>query len=131
MVEAACGLLDRSNLGGSFEIGVGGIGGFPKLEKPRVIWTGINGDIDKLNKLLKMVESCACRCGVARDLGKFSPHITLGRCGGSAPLAESTLQMIKEDEISLPSWRVEEIIMMKSELTCSGPIYTPLKIFKL
>ena len=73
----------------------------------------------------------AFRCGVAKEWRKFSPHITLGRRNEQSPLPEESVRIIEKDKIELPAWSVKEIIMMKSELTPGGPIYTPLKYFEL
>lgn len=131
MIEAMAGLLKKENLGGPLELSVSGVGGFPKLSAPRIIWTGIGGDIAGLKKLQQKTEDCAFRCGVAKEWKKFSPHITLGRRNEQGPLAAETLKSIEKDAIELPSWSVKEIVMMKSELTPKGPIYTPLKYFAL
>lgn len=131
MIEAMATLLNKENLGGPLELSVSGIGGFPNLRAPHTIWTGICGDVEGLKKLQKKAENCACRSGVERDWRKFSPHITLGRRHARGPMPKEYLDIIERDQISLPAWKAQEIIVMKSELTRSGPIYTPLKRFSL
>lgn len=129
-LSAICGLLRKEKLGGKFSLSLSGVGGFPKLSSPRVIWSGINGDIEKLGKLHRAVEEYAHRCGVAKEK-KFSPHITLGRRKETGALAKNIVASLQKDKIELPEWSVEEIIMMKSELTRDGPVYTPLELFSL
>lgn len=131
MVEAIARLLEKEDLGGAVEISVSGVGGFPRLCAPKVIWTGICGETDKLRKLQQKTEECAFRCGVAKEWRKFSPHITLGRRNEQSQLPEGSVRIIEKHKIELPAWSVKEIIMMKSELTPRGPIYTPLKYFAL
>lgn len=131
MVSAISSLLDKELPRGPFELAARGIGGFPKLSAPRVVWTGIAGDTEKLCALAGAAENLAARRGVAKERRKFSPHITLGRRAETAPLPAETLRELAFDEISLPSWTVREVIFMRSELTPEGPIYTPLKIYGL
>ena len=102
-----------------------------KLSAPRVVWTGITGDTEKLCALARAADNLAARRGVAKERKKFSPHITLGRRSETMPLTSDALRELTFDEISLPSWAVREVIFMRSKLTPKGPIYTPLKIYEL
>lgn len=131
MVWAVAELFDKELPRGRFELSVSGIGGFPKLSSPRVIWTGISGDTNKLSALAIAADKLAARRGVERERKKFSPHITLGRRSDTSPLPIETLRQLERHEISLPSWTVREAIFMRSELTPKGPIYTPLKTYEI
>ena len=126
MARAVSSLLDKELPRGPFELAARGVGGFPKLSAPRVVWTGITGDTEKLCALARAADNLAARRGVAKERKKFSPHITLGRRSETTPLSAEALR-----ELTLPSWTVREIIFMRSELTPKGPIYTPLKIYEL
>lgn len=131
MARAVSSLLDKELPRGAFELSARGVGGFPKLSAPRVIWTGIAGDTEKLAKLARAADDLAARRGVAKERKKFSPHITLGRRGEAAPLSAEALRSLESGGPDLPPWTVREVIFMRSELTPSGPIYTPLKIYAL
>ncbi len=131
MVHGISSLLDRELPRGQFELAARGIGGFPSIEAPRVIWTGLAGDTEKLSKLAKAADNIAARRGVAKERRKFSPHITLGRRSEGGPLDGQSLRELTSDTLILPPWRVSEVIFMRSELTPEGPLYTPLKIYKL
>lgn len=131
MIEAVSGLIAGARLGGAFTLSVSGVGGFPSLESPRVIWTGISGEVRHLSALQRKIDSFAVRCGVQRDWKRYSPHITLGRRSVAGRLDRAFLESMKKSEIDLPEWAVREIIFMRSELTPKGPIYTPLKKFNI
>lgn len=131
MIESISGLIAGAQLGGAFALSVSGVGGFPSLESPKVIWTGISGEVHRLSALQRKVDSFAVRCGVQRDWKKYSPHITLGRRSAAGRLDREFLESLKKSEIDLPDWTVREIIFMRSELTPKGPIYTPLKKFNI
>lgn len=57
---------------------VGGVGAFPNLRRPHVVWMGIHAD-SKLELLCHDVEEVCVASGVPLDGRPFRPHITLGR----------------------------------------------------
>ena len=103
MARAVSSLLDKELPRGPFELAARGVGGFPKLSAPRVVWTGITGDTEKLCALARAADNLAARRGVAKERKKFSPHITLGRRAETTPLPADALRELTFDEISLPS----------------------------
>ena len=68
---------------GSFEIGIGGLGAYPKVRRPRVIWTGVEAP-SELVDLQQSIETHTARLGYAIDNREFSPHLTLGRVSRNA-----------------------------------------------
>jgi 2'-5' RNA ligase len=60
-----------------FDIHVRGIGVFPNLARPRVIWVGLASPI--LRTLAAQVEGAAVSAGLAREERAFTPHLTVGR----------------------------------------------------
>ncbi len=125
--DAILSSLDKKLPRGAFELSAGGIGGFPKLSAPRVVWTGIGGDTDGQAALARVADDSAARYGVLRERKPFSPHITLGRRREPEPLRTEVLRVLEAGRLSIPPWTVREVIFMRSELTREGPIYTPLK----
>lgn len=116
---------------GPFSISIDGIGGFPDLAKPRVIWTGIEGDIPRLKELQRNVENAAYRAGIPKEERPYSPHITLGRRNSTMPIPDSAKKAMESDVLMLEQWTVEEMFIMRSILSSSGPRYTPLGLFKI
>lgn len=112
-----------------FDLFLSELGAFPNLKAPRVIWIGLGGALDVLLGLQEALEGEMESLGFAREGRSFSPHLTLGRAREGMPssqrrrvgevLASASVD-IKEE---LP---VEEIALIKSTLTPSGAIYTPL-----
>ena len=123
--------LEHIESPGPFSISLGGIGGFPNLIRPKVIWAGISGDTDRLEVLRKQVENAAYRAGIQKETRPYSPHVTLGRRAASDPLPRAVLSAMHDDPLVPDVWTVEEIILMKSLLTPTGPHYTPLGFFKI
>ncbi len=60
-----------------FGIDVRGIGAFPDLERPRVIWVGLESA--DLRALAAQIERAAVSAGLAPERRAFTPHLTIGR----------------------------------------------------
>ena len=61
-----------------FEIRLTGLGSFPSLKRPRVIYIGIQAPA-VLDSLQRGIESASRRLGYELDERPFSAHLTLGR----------------------------------------------------
>jgi len=59
----------------AMEIGIGGIGAFPKMRHPRVIWIGIEAPTE-LFDLRRGIEDGVARMGYNYDKYDFTPHLT-------------------------------------------------------
>lgn len=106
-----------------FDLTVTGSGGFPSLNRPRVIWAGVNGG-SALFKLVASVEEAASRAGYEPETRKFTAHMTLARAGEPCVLSSRTETLLSR--CPRPAFRCESFILMKSVLTRQGPIYEPL-----
>lgn len=110
-----------------FEVSVSGLGAFPKIEYPRVIWVGIDKGKKELTKIASRIEENLAKIGFAKEKRGFSPHLTLGRVkspkGGERLIETFT----KLKAANLGSMRVTKISIMKSELRPLGPVYTSLE----
>jgi len=130
-VEAVREAVERATKGISdFEIEVKGAGCFPSIKNPRVLWVGLNNIPDELRQLQKNVEDELAGEGFEREPKRFSPHLTIARIRsphGAPSLAEKLIAKGFEPE----TFRVSEVIVMRSDLKPIGPIYTPQAIIKL
>ena len=112
-----------------FNLALSHTGAFPNLERPRVLWVGLSGDLEPLRELHGQIESQILRLGFPAETRRFSPHVTLGRVRDGVSSRErrligETLGRITVEDV--PPWRVETVNLMKSTLTPAGAIYTPL-----
>lgn len=114
-----------------FSVEVKGLGVFPDLRAPRVLWVGLSGQpgqIDSLVRLAEDVDVALHGLGFPRELKPFSPHLTLARIKersrdvGKALAGSGLLTQMA----SLGSCVVHAVALMKSDLTPSGAIYTRL-----
>ncbi len=61
-----------------FELELRGLGGFPNLANPRVVWVGVHAP-PELARLAAAVEEAMADLGFPREGRAFTPHLTLGR----------------------------------------------------
>jgi RNA 2',3'-cyclic 3'-phosphodiesterase len=110
----------------NFDISVGGIGAYPKIHKPRVIWIGLEGP-SELTSLQHSIETETTRLGYVREERPFSPHLTLARVSRNANSHEirqisSILGDYKVGFLGVAN--VSEMHLLKSDLKPGGAIYT-------
>lgn len=114
-----------------FEICLEGIGGFPKINRPKVIWIGVKEGAARLSELALTVDKALSRMGIKREHKGFVPHVTLGRMRSPQGLGALV------SKISTLEWneplrsRVESVLLMKSTLTPKGAQYSVLRAFPL
>ena len=99
-----------------FSLTLKGVGGFPHIRRPRIIWAGLSRDLEALLKLVEELEIAYEQIGIAREDRPFHPHLTLGRNKTNQPNA-TLFQRLSGwvEEESEPFW-VEEILLYKSDL---------------
>ena len=111
-----------------FDLSVGGLGVFPNLRKPRVLWVGVEAD-DELQSLQRRIEAETARIGYAPEDHPFSAHITLGRVSRNASQQElrdisAAVQKLKLGFIG--AGRVDAVHLFRSDLRPTGAVYTKL-----
>ena len=110
-----------------FSIAFGGIGAFPNLSRPRVIWMGIKQGASTVSRLAKAVNLELTHLDFSTD-NRFHPHLTLARLRTATDLEPLKNILRKYDTIVGGSMRVNEITLMESQLHRNGAIYTPLSV---
>jgi RNA 2',3'-cyclic 3'-phosphodiesterase len=112
--------------GKPFQIEVQGLGVFPGLARPQVIWIGLKGQLDELQKLQQNVESRVSPLGYPTEKRPFTPHLTLARVRDTATAIErqklSEIVVRTETGPGLTIY-VNSVYLMRSQLTPSGAIY--------
>jgi len=117
-----------------FNLQMGGLGAFPNLRRPQVIWVGIGGEVEKSAILQRDIDAALAPLGFPPESRSFSPHLTLGRLReGASPQERQKLgQWVSsiKFEGSL-SFEVDALSLMKSQLTPRGAIYSQLASMRL
>jgi len=109
-----------------FSVRVSGVGCFPGLSQPRVVWVGLSGDGGRLRSLQGDVESAMERLGFPKEERPFRPHLTLGRVRSprGRDLLVARIRALEETELG--EFTVRSVVQFQSELHPSGARYTPL-----
>lgn len=113
-----------------FSILARGIGVFPDIRKPRVLWVGLEGS--SLAPLATEVEKALEPIGFEREKRGFKPHLTVGRWrsfDGRAELLRDELGNWKGYDFG-QSW-VDEVVFFQSILKAEGVVYDPLHVIRL
>ena len=103
-----------------------GLGAFPGQRNPRVIWVGIQGELERLTTIQARLEKNLVPIGFAPEKHGFRPHLTLGRVKDkrNRQALSDAMASLKLPEFN--SFDVAEIILYKSDLRPTGAIYTKL-----
>jgi len=115
------------------EIGIGGIGAFPKERHPRVIWIGVEAPAD-LFDLRRGIEDGVARLGYNYDKYEFTPHLTLGRISrkASARDVRTVGNVLHDFQVGfIGVARIEAVHLYRSDLKPEGAEYTRLFSAKL
>ncbi|HWP58688.1 MAG TPA: RNA 2',3'-cyclic phosphodiesterase [Candidatus Acidoferrales bacterium] len=113
-----------------FVVSARGIGVFPDIRRPRVLWVGLGSD--KLEPLAMAVEQKMEAAGFEREERPFRPHLTLGRWREAAKASvnvRAELERWKEENFG--NSLVKEVILFQSTLRPGGAVYSELELFHL
>ncbi len=109
-----------------FKARVKGVGVFPNINRPRVIWAGVSEGVEELTRLHDTVEKLLRRIRITPQREKFIPHITLARVK-TGRNRESLIKLIGQlADYDFGEINVREIVLKNSILTPSGPIYSDI-----
>ncbi|OPY57751.1 MAG: 2',5' RNA ligase family [Pelotomaculum sp. PtaU1.Bin035] len=108
-----------------FKLNLNGIGVFPSIERPRVLWMGMSGETAMLSRLHHQVQKELGHLGFEPEKRRYSPHLTLARV--RSPLGFSAV-MERAEKLAgkysiLGLINIASIELMLSELSPRGPKY--------
>lgn len=111
-----------------FELSVRGLGVFPDPRRVRVVWVGLEGELDPLIGIQKRLSSGLQTLGFVPEARPFTPHLTLARIRDDASPndREAVGRLVGATAFDAGSFTVESISLMKSQLTRQGAIYSRL-----
>ncbi len=117
-----------------FHLRLSNLGVFPHVRHPRVIWLGVEGELNTLRKLQEAVAQAMVQHGWQPDSRPYTPHLTIGRVrkGLSRTTLSEIGRIVERTKVaSFGGHQVREIILFKSDLRPSGAVYTPVSRIKL
>jgi len=112
-----------------FDVNIHGVGAFPNLRYPRVLWAGIIQGADQLRSIFSQLEPRLRSLGFKPDPKGFSPHLTIARVKSGRNKAELVKCITENANYEFGTIGAECLRLKKSDLTPKGPIYSTLKEF--
>lgn len=109
-----------------FTLHLSGVGAFPERRRPRVIWAGLNGEVNRLHALKSSLDAQLTRLGLPPEDKPFRAHLTLGRVKDQRAVEGLDWSVIVPPvELS-----VLAIHLIESQLRPDGPVYTERHVSK-
>lgn len=112
-----------------FDVKLQGIGVFPDLRYPRVLWVGITQGADQLKSVFSQLEPRLRSLGFAPDPKGFSPHLTIARVKSGRNKADLARVVTENVNYEFGTIDARCLRLKKSDLTPKGPVYTTLREF--
>ena len=120
LVEPVSQELDKVALScPELDLKLSGLGVFPNMRRPRVVWVGLAGDITLLRELADAIDKVGAKFGIQPEKRPFNAHITLGRLKVPS-MVDLDISLVEE------SYRAKDVVFYKSELLPTGARYTIL-----
>lgn len=116
---------------GPFSLSLTKIGGFPNLNRPRVLWVGLADSQGSLVSAQKNIDRNLSRLGYDTDNKPFFPHLTLARFKSPKGGQEIKHKIASFNMDENKPFTITSIKLYKSELTPRGAIYTSLHEFNI
>lgn len=122
-------LSEIANSFNFFSMSLKGVGTFPEKGIPRVIWIGADEGKNELERCASLIENFLVKEGFKKEDRPFTPHTTIGRVRSPLNTALLKAKLKHYENFFFGSQLVKEISFFRSDLTKSGPIYSPIARF--
>jgi 2'-5' RNA ligase len=145
-------LREAARRAAPFDLELAGVGAFPSLQRPQVVWLGVTSGREALAQLAGAAEEACAALGWSREARTYRAHMTLGRskdrrprrrdgerqgAGGSrlaartSSFADLARRLEAERDTPAGATRVDRLVLMQSQLRPDGPIYSVIDSFPL
>ena len=122
-----CGAISGGDPGlGPISLHAKGLGVFPNLRRPRVIWVGLSGEVEKLTTLQGALEGSLAAAGFPREDRPYAAHLTVARIRERIDLKKLSDMVERLEKLASEPFEVDRITLFKSDLRPEGPLYTSL-----
>ncbi|TWU26895.1 2',5' RNA ligase family [Novipirellula galeiformis] len=116
-----------------FDLDFAGAGGFPNLERPRVLCVHIDDPSNSLSRIVARLEDELAAIGFKPEPRDYVPHLTLGRTkSGSRRASGDVIDRVKANtEMKLGQMNVDTVQLIASFLEKQGPSYQVMDTIEL
>jgi 2'-5' RNA ligase len=106
-----------------------GLGTFPDLRRPRVVWTGLAPDTP-LKIIAARLQTALRALGLSCDRKPFAAHVTLARV--KTPDCPGLKSLLRDEaSASFGDQRIDTVCHYRSDLSAAGPVYSILSEHRL
>ena len=128
-------VMEQSSQGvAPFPLQITEVGAFPDMRRPRVIWVGIKGELDKLIGWQQRLDKGLVPLGFPKEERPFTPHLTLARVRENCSPADRLRfgEMVAGTHVEIDyKFTVTGLNLMRSQLRPTGAVYSCLAEIKL
>jgi 2'-5' RNA ligase len=103
-----------------------GVGAFPGVKRPRVLWVGLSGQLETLVRLQRTLDENLSVLGLPIEKRPFKGHLTMGRIKDKIDVRKFADALMAFRGFESETFAAGRIILYKSELKPSGAVYTRL-----
>jgi 2'-5' RNA ligase len=122
-----------------FSLSVDGAGAFPNLDKPQIVWLGLEGDTASLRRLHRATETFLLDFDIDPEQRQFRPHITLGRTRQAlqSPEINSLIKLMRSPDVQAKltalaePFTVDHVTLYRSHLSHEGASHEVLASARL
>lgn len=108
-----------------------GVGAFPRVARPEVLWVGAEEQRGNLALLQLHAQEAARAAGLEPETKRFHAHVTLGRLRDHRVAPELTALLEEHKDFAAGEVSVESVTLYESRLSPKGSVYTPIEVFPL
>lgn len=106
-------------------------GVFPNPQRPRVLWLGVAGEIEKLCALQKQLDDDFANLDFPAEERPFRAHLTLARIKDPRDVSGVEKVLAKYRAFTAGEFSGNELVLLQSKLSPRGAVYTKLAVFPL
>ena len=110
-----------------FTIQIRGLGVFPSLNFPRVVWAGMTDGVEQLRSIFTQLEPQIRALGFKADAYGFSPHLTIARVRTAANKQLLAEFVTKKGDFEFGTIQANCLRLKRSQLSPKGPTYSTIK----
>jgi 2'-5' RNA ligase len=112
-----------------FIVQIRGLGVFPNINYPRVVWAGMTDGVEQLRSIFLQLEPKIRALGFEADAYGFSPHLTIARVKSGANKQRLAELVTNRKDYEFGIIKADCLRLKKSQLSPKGPTYSTLKEF--
>ena len=106
-----------------FTISLRSLGAFPSLERPQVVWVGVEEGAEELQALAERLQARLHHHRFPPEDHPFRPHLTLARIRDSRQWGDIVRALTQHRDMIVGAQQVQAVAVMESHLTPQGPVY--------